>query len=132
MLRADDAERSPPRRALARHHGLERRIDAARCQGHEMTLPPNEWMPVFAIVARARNRGGRRAGARRPPSTGDDGLERVGTAWREDDGSYLVSLATMPAGGELLIRPPRHGDPLHVVPRGEGAVRALVPLDAGG
>ena len=95
-----------------------------------MTLPPNEWMPVFAIVERARTRGGRRAGARRPLSPRDGALERVGTAWREDDGSYLVSLAVMPAGGELLIRPPRHGDPLHVAPRGAGSVRTLDSTEA--
>lgn len=95
-----------------------------------MTLPPNEWMPVFAIVERARTRGGRRAGARRPPSTRDGELLRIGTAWREDDGSYLVSLATIPACGELLIRPPRHGDPLHVAPARAGAIRPLDRPDA--
>lgn len=89
-----------------------------------MMLPPNEWMPVFAVVERTRTRGGRRAGARRPPSTRETTLERVGTAWREDDGSYLVSLA-MPVAGELLIRPPRHGDPLHVAPAGGGRVRTI-------
>ena len=95
-----------------------------------MTLPPNEWMPVFAIVERARTRGGRRAGARRPPSTDDAALERVGTAWREDDGSYLVSLAKIPVCGELLIRPPRHGDPLHVAQKTEGTVRRIDAADA--
>ncbi|GMU72024.1 MAG: hypothetical protein HS109_14280 [Burkholderiales bacterium] len=90
-----------------------------------MNLPPNEWMPVFAIVLRARTRGGRRAGARRPLSAADETLERVGTAWRDDDGSYLVSLAVIPEGGELLIRPPRHGDPLHVAAKRGGAIVTL-------
>lgn len=90
-----------------------------------MNLPPNEWMPVFAIVERTRTRGGRRAGVRRPLSTREATLERVGTAWREDDGGYLVSLAKIPECGELLIRPPRHGDPLQVAFRSGSLVRTL-------
>ena len=92
-----------------------------------MTLPPNEWMPVFAIVERTRPRGGRRAGARRPPSTAPvaSTLVRGGTAGGGDDGSYLGSLVRVPEGGEILIRPPRHGDPLHVAARGAARVRTL-------
>lgn len=71
-----------------------------------MTLPPNEWMPVFAVAERRRSK--REAGA-----GGGDELHRVGTAWRNDDGSYLVSLTALPPGGELLIRPPRVGDALY-------------------
>lgn len=78
-----------------------------------MTLPPNEWMPVFVVVRR------RCAQSVEDDldTTLDDGaadeVQRIGTAWRNDDGSYLVSLSALPVNGELLIRPPRLGDALY-------------------
>ena len=70
-----------------------------------MKLPPNEWMPVFAAAGRR--------GRFDELTPDDEDLQRIGTAWRNDDGSYLVSLTAVPLNGELLIRPPRLGEAIY-------------------
>jgi hypothetical protein len=79
-----------------------------------MTLPPNEWMPVFVVVGRRRSAPGidDESAPMHDEDTPDE-VQRIGTAWRNDDGSYLVSLSALPVNGELLIRPPRLGDALY-------------------
>ena len=49
-------------------------------------------------------------GSPSPLAVEEDVTQRIGTAYREPDGSYVVSLSLLPVNGELLIRPARSGE----------------------
>jgi hypothetical protein len=40
----------------------------------------------------------------------EDFAQRIGTAFRQEEGSLMIQLAATPINGPLLIRPPRHGE----------------------
>jgi hypothetical protein len=66
-----------------------------------------ETVPVFAITSLG---GVRRAAhpdckAPLPSKGGEEILSRVGSAWRQQDGSYLIQLVAFPVNGQLLLRP---------------------------
>jgi hypothetical protein len=69
-------------------------------------------MPVFLLAQRSQTveaaHPDQKAPARK--SGVEDSVLRVGTAWREKDGSYLIHLAALPLNGQLLMRPPRPGE----------------------
>jgi hypothetical protein len=78
-------------------------------------MPEPDWMPVF-IASQVRetrhavhpgNRG--KVEPHAPVHTERD-LPRVGTAFRQPDGAYLVHLWAVPLTGALLMRPPRRGE----------------------
>lgn len=66
-----------------------------------------EAIPVFATI----QHGGVRRAAHPDckgtlPSEGEEEiLSRVGSAWRQQDGSYLIQLVAFPVNGQLLLRP---------------------------
>ena len=75
------------------------------------------WMPVFVVIeARkavhaAHPNHKRKVGpAKGAPS--QDFEQRIGTAHRQEDGSYVVKLTAVPVTGRLIIRPPREGEHL--------------------
>jgi hypothetical protein len=74
-----------------------------------------EWMPVFALIER-RGSGMQAAHPdhKQPlpdnASRVEDVVHRIGTARRDADGSYVVTLTALPINGQLLLRPPRSGE----------------------
>jgi len=70
------------------------------------------WMPVFVLVARheALHAAHPDHKAALPKGDSEDLLQRVGTAWSAEDGSYLIELTALPLNGKLLMRPPRRGE----------------------
>jgi hypothetical protein len=69
-------------------------------------------MPVFLLAQRNQTVEAAHPDQKVPArkSEVNDSLLRVGTAWREKDGSYLIQLAALPLSGQLLMRPPRPGE----------------------
>jgi hypothetical protein len=75
----------------------------------------SDWMPVFLVMPARRanyaehpnNKGERPA---RALKEGTDFLQRIGTAVKQDDGSYLIELAALPVSGRLLIKAPSKND----------------------
>jgi hypothetical protein len=73
----------------------------------------SDWMPVFATIVKNRTMEVTHPEDKAPPTrlaAKEDVVQRIGTAFREPDGSYLVSLSLLPVNGELLIRPARPGE----------------------
>ncbi len=72
----------------------------------------SEWMPVFILVERRQTVHAAHPDHKVPLPQGraEDVLQRIGTAWREKDGSYLIQLTALPMHGDLLMRPPRSGE----------------------
>ena len=74
-----------------------------------------KWMPVFVVwetfksvyAAHPEHKG--EIGPARE-TRAQDYEQRIGTAYRQDDGSYVVQLTALPVSGRLLIRPPGHGE----------------------
>ena len=66
-----------------------------------------ETIPVFATI----QRGGVQRAAHPdykgplPSEGGEEILSSVGSAWRKQDGSYLIQLFAFPVNGLLLLRP---------------------------
>ncbi|RAP78574.1 hypothetical protein [Paenibacillus montanisoli] len=65
-----------------------------------------DWMPAFVSLL------GVQAAhpdykAPLPKAFADDVVQRVGTAWRQEDGSYIINLTAFPVSNQLLIRRPR-------------------------
>jgi hypothetical protein len=77
-----------------------------------MDSSEREWMPVFSIIAQRRAVHAAHPEHKKalPASHEEDEIVRIGTAYREDDGAYVVSLTALPLNGQLLIRPRRPGD----------------------
>lgn len=74
-----------------------------------------DWMPVFHVKKAMRTNHAahpdhRGAHARSTERHGEDFLARIGTAVKNDDGSFSVQLDALPLTGSLLIREPRDGD----------------------
>jgi len=71
-----------------------------------------DWMPVFVLIE--RRRGAQAAHpdhkAPLPPACAEDVVQRVGTARRDADGSYIINLTALPVNGQLLMRRPRPGE----------------------
>ena len=67
------------------------------------------WMPVFALVGSNKvvhaSHPDHKAPV--PQAQTQHNMQRVGTAWLEEDGSYLIQLVALPVNGTLLMRPPR-------------------------
>ena len=62
---------------------------------------------MFSIIHRA---GGQQAAhpdykGPLPSGRGEDVLNRVGTAWRQRDGSYFIQLMAFPVNGQLVLKP---------------------------
>jgi hypothetical protein len=94
---------------LRRQTTLNRRLPRRRRGGMVMAETERGWMPVFALVERRQN-----LQAAHPDHKGDlpvdapvDVVQRIGTAWLEPDGAFLISLTSIPLNGQLLMRPPR-------------------------
>jgi hypothetical protein len=75
------------------------------------------WMPVFVVVEARKavhaahpDHKGKVGPAKGAPS--QDFEQRIGTAHRQEDGSYVVKLTAVPVTGRLIIRPPRQGEHL--------------------
>jgi hypothetical protein len=68
-----------------------------------------DWMPVFVLIE--RRRGAQAAHpdhkAPLPPTCNEDVMQRIGTAHRDADGTYIIKLTVLPLSGQLLMRPPR-------------------------
>jgi hypothetical protein len=62
---------------------------------------------VFAVVRRRSVQRGAHPDYKGPlPSEGEDEiLNRVGSAWQQEDGSYLIQLVAFPINGQLILRP---------------------------
>jgi len=68
-------------------------------------------MPVFLIFPAKRHHYAahpdhKGAIAKSTEIEGTDFLQRIGTAVKQEDGSYIVELAALPVSGRLLIRQP--------------------------
>jgi hypothetical protein len=75
-----------------------------------------EWMPVFVlVVAHGNTVQAAHPDHKEPLPTvqAEAGAHRIGTAWRAEDGSYLIDLIALPVNGRLLIRQPRDGENPH-------------------
>jgi len=65
-----------------------------------------EEIPVFSTM----HRGGVQRGAHPdykgplPSDSDEELLSRVGSAWRRQDGNYLIQLVAFPVNGQLLLR----------------------------
>jgi hypothetical protein len=66
-----------------------------------------EIIPVFAIVRRGSVQRAAHPDYSEPLSSEgeEEILNRVGSAWRQQDGSYLIQLVAFPVNGQLLLRP---------------------------
>jgi len=74
-----------------------------------------KWMPVFTVIEARQS-----VQAAHPDSKHKIVIERetksqeveqrIGTAFVQLDGSYIVQLTALPVSGRLLIRPPRDGE----------------------
>ena len=75
-------------------------------------LDESDWMPVFVLAERSQTVHATHPDHKLPLPEGAvrDSVLRVGTAWREKDGSYLIQLAALPLNGQLFMRPPRPGE----------------------
>jgi hypothetical protein len=74
-----------------------------------------DWMPVFLVknarrIHYAAHPDHKAALPRSPEIQGEDFLQRIGTAIKNEDGSLSVQLDALPVTGSLLITPPRTGD----------------------
>ena len=68
-----------------------------------------DWMPVFVLIERRQDAHAAHPDhyASLPPAYAEDVVQRVGTARRDTDGSYIINLTALPVNGQLLMRPPR-------------------------
>lgn len=66
------------------------------------------WMPVFVLVQRnqAMHAAHPDHKAALPEVHAEDSVQRIGTAWLEENGSYVIQLVALPVNGRLLMRPP--------------------------
>jgi hypothetical protein len=80
------------------------------------------WMPVFAVpeatetppqVAAHPSHPGSLKAEAEVASRRDAPGPRIGTALRQDDGSYRIQLTALPLNGMLILRPPGPEDGLH-------------------
>lgn len=71
-----------------------------------------DWMPVFVLVERSRSVYAAHPDHKEslPQGHVEDVVQRIGTARREEDGSYIIQLTALPLNGQLLMRPPRSGE----------------------
>ncbi len=74
-----------------------------------------DWMPVFLVkhakrIHYAAHPAHKAALPKSPEIHGEDYLQRIGTAIKNEDGSLSVQLDALPLNGNLLITPPRNGD----------------------
>ena len=69
------------------------------------------WMPVFALIARRQTRHAAHPDFKGslPPDESEDVLQRIGTAHIEGSG-YFIQLTALPLNGQLLVRPRRSDD----------------------
>jgi hypothetical protein len=74
-----------------------------------MTPTEPDWMPVFVLIERRRGAQAAHPDHKAPltPDYSEDVVQRVGTARREADGTYIINLVALPVNGQLLMRPPR-------------------------
>jgi hypothetical protein len=73
------------------------------------------WMPVFIVKHARQSYQAAHPDEKTPvqPSettTGNDYLVRVGSATRQDDGSYTIHLWALPVDGTLFMRRPLPGE----------------------
>jgi hypothetical protein len=71
-----------------------------------------DWMPVFTIIERSRSMHAAHPDHKEslPQDYIEDVVQRIGTARREENGSYIIQLTSLPLNGQLLMRPPRSGE----------------------
>lgn len=69
------------------------------------------WMPVFIVTdSRTIYEPQDEKDLTIYPRKHDEDLMRVGTAYRRDDGAYVIALAALPLDGHLLLRAPHEGE----------------------
>ncbi len=77
-------------------------------------MSETNWMPVFVIVEAKRELHGSHLGEKGHQPTrvkaGVDSWQRIGTAFRREDGGYDVQLFAIPQNARFVMRPPRDGD----------------------
>ena len=82
-----------------------------------------DWMPVFHVKRATRTNHAahphhKAAHPGSPRVAGEDFLQRIGTAVKNEDGSLSVELDAVPLSGSLLLREPREGDYLDPTTKG--------------
>jgi hypothetical protein len=74
-----------------------------------------DWMPVFALHSAPRGQQAAHPDHRgdipsRTEGSVDDVELRVGTAFAQDSGGFVIELYALPRDGRLLVRPPRDSE----------------------
>lgn len=72
-------------------------------------------MPVFSVLEAIRtvHAAHPTEATGEPPhleETAEDFYQRVGTAFRDEEGGFTIYLHAIPLNGRLLVRPPRPGE----------------------
>jgi len=81
------------------------------------------WMPVFVVVParvtlHAASADFKGRVPKEPTVEGADFEQRIGTAYRQKDGGFVVQLTAVPVNGQLRIRPRRAGEHLDPTQKG--------------